>query len=164
MTEPRRRRRRGPHPVGVAGLALATFVGVAVLLAWQMSAGRDPALGAGAGTASAQPTAVVRRLVRRTIVERRVQKVVVILPPRAPLAATQGASTGSGVPLSQASAGAPAAAAPSGSAPQSSAAAPTAAAPAPAASAPAAAPAAAAPAAPAPAPAPAPALVTTSQS
>lgn len=46
MTEPRTRKRR-PGPLPVVTTAVATFLAVFVLLAAQLRAGHDPALGAG---------------------------------------------------------------------------------------------------------------------
>jgi hypothetical protein len=67
---PRRRGPRRPGPLPVVAASLAIFLTVFALLAWQMSVGRDPALGA-AGTAVALTSPQRTVLVRRVIVTRR---------------------------------------------------------------------------------------------
>lgn len=143
MTEPRRpmpepRRPSMPHPAWTLTAGLALFLALLVLLAWQVRAGKDPALSA------QQPTAQVAATPRRVLVRRVIRKVIddkVILIHPAPVAA-QVASA----PTSSAASGYTSAPSAPASATYS---APTYSAPAPA-------------AAPAPAPAPAPVVTRTS--
>jgi hypothetical protein len=77
MTEPRHQRRM-PRPSVTALAAMALFLAVLVLLAWQVRAGRDPALGAArqrpALVAKARPGRVlVKKIVRRVIDEKVVE-------------------------------------------------------------------------------------------
>jgi hypothetical protein len=65
MTDGRRPR---PRPWPVISAALATFVIAFVLLAAQLRAGRDPALGAGVAASPAPRTLIVRRVVVRRVV------------------------------------------------------------------------------------------------
>jgi len=65
---PRRCPRR-PRPTAVAASSLALFLAIFTLLAWQMRAGRDPALGASAQ--SAHPAAPRAVIVRRVVVTKR---------------------------------------------------------------------------------------------
>jgi hypothetical protein len=66
------RRPRRPRPIAVVAASLAVFLAVFALLASQMRAGRDPALGAAARAtrAAAHRTVLVRRVVltRRVVV------------------------------------------------------------------------------------------------
>ncbi|HEY8770795.1 MAG TPA: hypothetical protein VIM03_09640, partial [Thermoleophilaceae bacterium] len=71
MTEVRRASRREPGLFPVAVTSLAAFLILLTFLAWQLRAGRDPALGAARQGAPAAPRRiVVRRIVRRVVVER----------------------------------------------------------------------------------------------
>jgi hypothetical protein len=76
MTDPRRTR-RGPRVTATAFAAVALFLSLLVLLAWQVRSGRDPALGAAqrpALVAQAPPRRVlVRKIVRRVIDEKVVE-------------------------------------------------------------------------------------------
>src|SRR3954470_9293360 len=69
--QPSRRhaRPRRPRPTLVIASSLALFLAVFALLAWQMRAGRDPALSAVAK--AARPPAPRRVVVRRVVVTKR---------------------------------------------------------------------------------------------
>jgi hypothetical protein len=70
----RRARPRRPRPTAVVASSLALLLAIFTLLAWQMRAGRDPALGAAAqATRPAAPRTVI---VRRVVVTKRYVVVV----------------------------------------------------------------------------------------
>jgi hypothetical protein len=64
-----------PRPIATIAAAVAIFVTVLVLLAWQVRSGRDPALGAAktARVAPAPRRLLVKKVVRRVIVTKVVQ-------------------------------------------------------------------------------------------
>jgi hypothetical protein len=64
-----------PRPIATIAAAVAIFVTVLVLLAWQVRSGRDPALGAAktARVAPAPRRVLVKKVVRRVIVTKVVQ-------------------------------------------------------------------------------------------
>ena len=65
-----------PRPIATIAAAVAVFVAVLVLLAWQVRAGRDPALGTVKQTARLAPAprrVLVKKIVRRVIVTKVVQ-------------------------------------------------------------------------------------------
>jgi hypothetical protein len=64
-----------PRPIATIAAAVAVFVTVLVLLAWQVRSGRDPALGAAktARVAPAPRRVLVKKVVRRVIVTKVVQ-------------------------------------------------------------------------------------------
>jgi hypothetical protein len=64
-----------PRPIATIAAAVAIFVTVLVLLAWQVRSGRDPALGAAktARVAPAPRRVLVKTVVRRVIVTKVVQ-------------------------------------------------------------------------------------------
>jgi len=65
-----------PRPIATMIAATAVFVAVLVLLAWQVRAGRDPALGTVRQTARVAPAprrVLVKKIVRRVIVTKVVQ-------------------------------------------------------------------------------------------
>jgi hypothetical protein len=65
--------KRRPRRLAVASLAAVLFLLAALLLAWQLSAGRDPLLRHGVATASAAPrTVIVRKIVERIVITRMV--------------------------------------------------------------------------------------------
>ena len=73
MTEPRPTRRAAPQRPSAAPLvlgALALFLAILTFLAWQLRAGHDPALSAKAATAPQKRRVVVRRIERKTVIER----------------------------------------------------------------------------------------------
>jgi hypothetical protein len=86
-----------PRPIATITAAVAVFVAVLVLLAWQVRSGRDPALGAAKQTARVAPTprrVLVKKVVRRVIVTKVVQTddgpVLVASTAPAPAAASSG--------------------------------------------------------------------------
>jgi hypothetical protein len=65
-----------PRPIATITAAVAVFVAVLALLAWQVRSGRDPALGAAKQTARVAPAprrVLVKKVVRRVIVTKVVQ-------------------------------------------------------------------------------------------
>jgi hypothetical protein len=66
-----RRPRRGPGPWTVVVTSVAAFLILLTFLAWQIRAGRDPALG-GKGVAAPIPKkrVIVRRVVKRVVIDR----------------------------------------------------------------------------------------------
>jgi hypothetical protein len=118
MTEPARARPKRPSSGWVFTAALGGFLVVLALLAAQMRAGRDPAIGAqpaATAAATAEPRRVlVRRIVRTTVVTH-VTPAVASPPP---------ATGSSGVPATDGAAPAPAAPAPAAPAPAAAAPAP----------------------------------------
>jgi hypothetical protein len=121
MTEPtpRRERIRKPGPLPVIAGSLGLFLAVTALLAFQLRAGADPALGAGEPqlvAAASVPRKVVIR--RREIVTRIIEHRGGVAPPPSRAAATPPATgPGRSAPSSAAAAPAPAGAAPSAPAP-----------------------------------------------
>jgi hypothetical protein len=88
-----RRRPRSQRSAAVAyGGSAVAFVAVLGALAWQVAAGRDPAIGAGEPAAGAAPAkrVVVRRIVRRVVVTRDA--------PAAPAPAAAGTASAPGAP------------------------------------------------------------------
>lgn len=92
---PRRAARR-PGPAGVMAGTAAAFFGLLAFLAFQLGAGRDPALGAGEAAASKPARPVVVRKIRRHVV----------------VSPASGAPTPAGAPPAEAPAPAAAASAP----------------------------------------------------
>jgi hypothetical protein len=80
-----------------AAFSLAVFLGALALLAWQMHAGQDPALGAGKAEPAPARKVLVRRIVKRVIVTRvipaqpRSVPGAAVAPATAPLATTPSA-------------------------------------------------------------------------
>jgi hypothetical protein len=109
MTDARPRRPGRPSPAPIVFGAWVAFVAVFVLLALQLRAGRDPALGAPAPSASpaAERKVVVRRIHRRVVV-------TTVLPPRAHATAppAPATTTTTSAPTSAPATSAPAAPAP----------------------------------------------------
>ena len=76
--QPHAARRPAKPPAGwVFGAALAAFFAALALLAFQVRAGRDPALG------PAQPVAQVQTKPRRVLIRRVIERVVIHHPPTA---------------------------------------------------------------------------------
>jgi len=103
MTE----RRRATFWTTVA-VSLAVFLGALALLAWQMHAGQDPALGAGKAEPAPARKVLVRRIVKRVIVTR----VIPAQPRSVPGAAVAPATASSAPAPAPAAAPAPPAPAP----------------------------------------------------
>jgi hypothetical protein len=71
-------RPRVPRPLATFSAALALFLTVLTVLAWQVGSGNDPAIGSGQAAAVAQTPkrVLVKRLVRRVVHTK-----VVVVPP-----------------------------------------------------------------------------------
>ena len=112
-SKPRREPIRKPGPLTVIAGSLGLFLAITALLALQLRAGADPALGAGEPLAAATPAAPKVVIRRRVIVTRIVEH----RPPRRAAAPTGAGRTQAAAPASQRSPAVPGVGAPAASAP-----------------------------------------------